>query len=44
MYFLNTDLILSMITPESWNDINRKDKKVFFVQDLDISSVFIINL
>ena len=44
VFFMNTDFILSMIAKESWDDLNRKDKKVFFVQDLDISSVFIINL
>ena len=44
VFFMNEELILSMITKESWDDINRKDKKIFFVQDLDINSVFIINI
>ena len=44
VFFMNTDLILSMIKKESWDDLNRKDKKVFFVHDIDINSIFIINI
>ena len=43
--FMNEQMILDMITKESWEPLKSsipEDKKLMFIQDIDLNSIFLI--
>ena len=43
--FMNEQMILEMITKESWDPLKSsipEDKKLMFIQDIDLNSIFLI--
>ena len=43
--FMNEQMILEMITKESWEPLKSsipEDKKLMFIQDIDLNSIFLI--
>ncbi len=43
--FMNTDMITEIITKESWNSLKqtiKDDKKLLFIQDLDLECIFLL--
>jgi len=44
--FMNEQLICEMITKESWDNLqaSKGDKKIFFIKDIDLNSIFLINM
>ncbi len=43
--FMNEEMILEMITKESWEPLKKtisENKKLMFIQDLDLESIFLI--
>lgn len=44
VFFMNEESILMNISKESWEQLQKSmnDKKLFFIQDLDIQSIFLV--
>ena len=44
--FMNEDMIYEMITKESWENlqVSQGPKKLFFVKDIDLNSIFLITI
>ena len=44
VFFMNEELILQMLQKESWEQLknNLNDKRLFFINDLDKSSIFLV--
>ena len=44
--FMNEEMICEMITKESWDNLqaSKGDKKLFFIKDIDLNSIFLINM
>ena len=44
VFFMNEELILQMLQKESWEQLknNLNDKKLFFINDLDKNSIFLV--
>ena len=44
--FMNEEMICEMITKESWDNLqaSKGDKKLFFIRDIDLNSIFLINM
>jgi hypothetical protein len=43
--FMNEDMIIEIITKESWDNLKttiQNDKKLLFIQDLDLDCVFLL--
>ena len=43
--FMNDDMMLEMIQKDSWEQLKKsipESKKLFFVKDIDLNSVFLI--
>ena len=43
---MNEEMICEMITKESWDNLqaSKGDKKLFFIKDIDLNSIFLINM
>jgi len=44
VFFMNEELILSMINNDSWEDLknNIGERKLFFIQDIDKNRIFLV--
>lgn len=47
VFFMNEEMILQMIQKESWKNLQQstpQGKRLFFVNDLDLNSIFMITI
>ena len=44
VFFMNEEIILQILDKESWEQLKHSmnDKKLFFIQDLDLNSIFLV--